>query len=216
LLLNLGGIANLTVLPAGCRTDDVIAFDTGPANMVIDTIANTLLGTQYDANGQAAARGSVHDATLRWALEDAYFAEPPPKSTGRERYGQSYTQELLDRLRQQQIRDPETALATATEITVESIARAYERFVMPRVRVDRVVAAGGGTQNDHMMSRLRARLGIPVDVTDDHGVPADAKEAVCFAVLAHEYVNGVPTSLPSVTGAGRSTMLGKLCLPAPE
>ena len=209
-LLNLGGIANVTVLPAGGTPDDVLAFDTGPANMVLDALALRLFGEPFDRDGHHAAAGTPDDALLRDLLADDYFERPPPKSTGRELFGSAYVERLAARFPAA----PDDALATACALTARSVADAVERFVAPHHAPDVVIASGGGVHNRHLMARLADALApVPLRTTADYGVDPDAKEALCFAVLAHEFVNGVPTSLPSVTGAARAARLGVLALP---
>ena len=208
-LLNLGGIANVTVLPAGSGSDEVYAFDTGPANMVLDALALRLYGESYDRGGDHAAAGSPDDAFLADLLGHDYFHRPPPKSTGRELFGSDYVDTLVAHFPD----TPDDALATAADLTARSVADALERFVAPRHNLDVLIASGGGVHNRHLMERLAARLSVPVRTTADYGIDPDAKEALCFAVLAHEYVNGVPTNLPSVTGASRPARLGVLALP---
>ncbi len=208
-LLNLGGIANVTVLPAGGDRDAVFAFDTGPANMVLDALAERLLGEPLDRDGAAAARGTPDEALLTELLEDPYFHRPPPKSTGRERFGTAYVEALLTHGL-----DPADLLATATALTARSVADALQRFAAD-ARPDLLIASGGGVHNRELMRRLADAVGIPVQTTADHGLDPDQKEALCFAALAHEWAAGVPTSLPAVTGAARAARLGALALPPP-
>ncbi len=209
-LLNLGGIANVTVLPAGGRPDEVFAFDTGPANMVLDALALRLYGEPFDRDGRHAAAGTPDEAVLADLLADAYFERPPPKSTGRELFGSAYVERLAARFPGA----PDDALATAADLTARSVAEALARFVAPRYPLDVVIASGGGVFNRHLLRRLADALApVPVRTTADYGVDPGAKEALCFAVLAHEFVNGVPTNLPSVTGAARPALLGTLALP---
>lgn len=207
-LLNLGGIANVTLLPKGGSSEAVRAFDTGPANMVLDALARRLLGRPFDEGGRLAAAGKPDEALLAELLADSYFRRPPPKSTGREHFGEAYAEALL-------ARGPERAedlLATAAELTARSVAEALRRFAAPPPEV--LIVSGGGVHNLTLMRRLAALL-APAEVrpSSAYGLAPDAKEALCFAVLAHEFVNGVPTSLPSVTGASRPARLGTLCLP---
>ena len=210
-LLNLGGIANLTVLPPGAAADAVQAFDTGPANMVVDALAQHFFGTPFDRDGAHAARGTIRTDLLATLLEDPFFALPPPKSTGRERFGALFVAHLLA---QGAGLPSEDILATATMLTAASVYQAYARFVRPRQTLDVLIASGGGRHNGFLMEKLAdAFAPIPVRPVEAYGLDADAKEALCFAVLAHETLNGVPTNLPSVTGAARPTLLGKICLP---
>ncbi len=205
-LLNLGGIANVTILPRGAGPDEVYAFDTGPANMVLDALTARLFGEPFDRDGAHAAAGTPDEALLTELLADDYFHRPPPKSTGREAFGTAYVDGLIARGS-----SPDDLLATATALTARSVADAVERFASEPL--DALIVSGGGIHNRELLRLLaEAFAPVPVRTTADYGVDPDAKEALCFAVLAHEFVNGVPTNLPSVTGASRPTLLGKLCL----
>ncbi|MEM1127951.1 MAG: anhydro-N-acetylmuramic acid kinase [Bacteroidota bacterium] len=211
-LLNLGGIANLTVLPAGGDATTVFAFDTGPANMVIDQLAQRLLGTDSDLDGATAAQGTADVSVLATLLEAPYFQQPPPRSTGREAFGADYVDALLDLMPEDT--GPADVLATATGLAALSVYQAYAQFVRDRHALDVVIASGGGVHNQALMARLRTSFApIPVRTTADYGTDPDHKEALCFAILAHEFCNGVPTSLPGVTGARRATLLGQLTVP---
>ncbi len=206
-LLNLGGIANVTVLPRGGERQEVMAFDTGPANMGLDALADRLFGEPFDRDGRRAAAGTVDESLLAELLADSYFDRPPPKSTGREQFGTDYVDALVARGLA-----PNDLLATAAALTARSVADAVARFAP--VAPDVVIASGGGVHNRELMRRLAAALApVRVVTTAEYGVDPDAKEALCFAVLAHELVNGVPTSLPSVTGASRPALLGALWSP---
>ncbi len=216
-LLNLGGIANLTVLPAGADAGDVYAFDTGPANMVIDRLVQRLFDQPYDADGAIAATGEVDETLLMVLLDDPYLRVPPPKSTGRELYDEAYIDQLLaDAGFAHHAPDEEQArnlIATATAFTAHSIALAYHLFVEKKHPLDVLIPSGGGRRNATLLQMLADRFpGVPVRPVDAYGVDSDTKEALCFAVLAHETLNGVPTNLPRVTGAARATVLGKICL----
>jgi anhydro-N-acetylmuramic acid kinase len=207
-LLNLGGIANVTVLPAEGDLGAVRAFDTGPANMVIDALARRLYDEPFDRDGGHAAAGAPDGAALAELLADDYFHRPPPKSTGREAFGTAYVEAFAARGGA-----PDDLLATATALTVRSVADALDRFAA-EPPLDVLIVSGGGTRNAELMRQLRAAVApLRVCTSADFGIGPDAKEALCFAVLAHEWCNGVPTNLPSVTGASRPTLLGKLCLP---
>ena len=211
-LLNLGGIANLTVLPRGAGPEEVYAFDTGPSNMVIDALTQRFFDAPYDDGGAHASRGRVQEDLLKRLLEDPYYAQPPPKSTGRERYGAAFLDQLLTWADVQVT--PEDLIATAAMLTVASIYGSYQRLVEAQHPLDVLIVAGGGTHNGWIMQRLAERFApVPVRSIQEYGLDPDAKEALCFAVLAHEFLNGVPTNLPSVTGAQRATLLGKLCVP---
>ena len=200
--LNIGGIANITVIPAGAKPEDVIAFDTGPGNMVIDAlVAHHTGGRQrYDRNGSIARRGKVHERLLDAMMSDPYLNRKPPKTTGREQFGQQFVSGLLAT----GIPLPDL-IATATEFTARSIASA-----IPRAKMQDVIASGGGVHNRQIMRRLGELLpGIDVASSADFGIDPDAKEAIAFAVLAYEFVHGRPSNLPRATGARRSVILGK-------
>ena len=205
-LLNLGGIANLTVLPPG--GPPTAAFDTGPANMVIDALALRLTGRGYDLDGALAAAGTPDEAVLEDVLTAPFFVQPPPKSTGREDFGTPFVDWLVGRGPS----DPADLVATATAFTARSVADAVARFVDPTP--DRVIASGGGVHNPTLMRMLAGALApVPLETTAAYGLDPDAKEAVLFALLAHEWANGVRTGLPAVTGASRAAFQGSLTLP---
>jgi anhydro-N-acetylmuramic acid kinase len=205
-LLNLGGIANVTILPAG--EPPLMAFDTGPANMVIDALAFRLTGQPFDANGTIAATGAIDEAVLATLLEDDYYRLSPPKSTGREDYGTDF----LDRLIAIGPSKTPDLLATATALTARTVALAITRFSPERPA--RIIASGGGVRNPTLLSMLEEALpGVPVETTANYGLDPEAKEAVLFAVLAHEWANGVRTGLPAVTGASGPAFQGSLTLP---
>lgn len=213
-LLNLGGIANLTVLPAGGLPDDVLAFDTGPANMVIDTLAERLFDAPLDRNGQHAAEGTPDHDLLADLLELDYFRREPPKSTGRETFGADFVDAFLGAAHSRGLSSEDT-IATATLLTAASVYQAYAQYLRTEQPIDVLIISGGGTHNDTLMHMLSEAFSpIPVRTVDEYGIDEDAKEALCFAVLAHETVNGVPTNLPSVTGASSPTLLGSLNIPA--
>ncbi|MBM3264873.1 MAG: anhydro-N-acetylmuramic acid kinase [candidate division Zixibacteria bacterium] len=210
-LLNIGGIANMTVLPAGAGGPSVAAFDTGPGNMVIDAAALSLLGTPCDRDGRAARAGTPSETLVQRLLDLPFFDLPPPKSTGRELFGKDYATRLLSEGRSLGL-SINDLLATATEITVRSIAHACRRFVT--VSLDEVIVSGGGARNPYLMERLgRVFAPTTVVVSDERGLAADAKEAVAFAVLADRTIMGMPGNLPSATGADRPVVLGKICIP---
>ncbi|MCY3770715.1 MAG: anhydro-N-acetylmuramic acid kinase [Gemmatimonadetes bacterium] len=213
-LLNLGGIANLTVLPAGSKPEEVMAFDTGPANMLIDAVALSETGQAMDPDGAGARRGKPSENLVTGALSMPYFERPPPKSTGRELFGVRCAEVLVREGREAGL-NAEDLLATATEITIRSIKDACRRFVEPVVtRMDEMIVSGGGAKNAFLLERLARVLSpVAVSTSDDHGLSSDAKEAVAFAILAHQTVRARPGSLPGATGADRPAVLGKICLP---
>jgi len=203
--LNTGGIANITWLPPGCALEDIVAFDTGPGNMVLDVVARALLRRPYDPDGRVAARGRPLPGVLSSLMKHPYFSRKPPKSTGREVFGLAFAEKIL---RKAPIAKPPDVLATALELTVRTIADGCRPF-MGDCR--EVIASGGGCHNKTLMSRLAEAIApVPLKTSDEFGIPADAKEAVAFAILANETAAGRPTNVPSATGASRPVVLGKI------
>ncbi|MFQ5777168.1 MAG: anhydro-N-acetylmuramic acid kinase [Terriglobia bacterium] len=208
--LNLGGIANVTVIPAGGRSEKVFAFDTGPGNMVIDAVVERVTRGRrhYDRGGALAARGQPLKAVVQRLLRHPYFRRSPPKSAGREQFGEAYAHQLLRELSGARAQDK---VRTAAELTVESIAYAFKRFIVPRVAIHDVILSGGGARNSLLVQRLRARLAAQKFVSAGRlGVDEKAKEAFAFAVLAYQTWRGEPGTLPSATGARRSVVLGTI------
>ncbi len=212
---NIGGIANVTYLPKSGTLADLIAFDTGPGNMLLDALVFHVTGGErkFDAGGAMAARGRVHSGLLTAALDSPYFALPPPKSCGREQFGAEFTAHFLH-LAQSFALSADDLLATATALTAESIADAYRDFLLPRSPIDTVIVGGGGAANPTLMRMLSERL-APARVTNhaQFGLPDDAKEAVAFALLAYETLNGRPSNVPAATGASGPAILGKISFP---
>jgi len=213
-LQNIGGIANLTALPAGAYGNKIKAFDTGPGNMVIDALAQKLFRKAFDRNGAIAARGQVLEPVLAQMLRDPYFKLKPPRTAGREQFGREYALQFLAKCRRVS-RKPEDALATATALTAETIARSFRQFVLPKMKrspIDYIVS-GGGARNSAMMKMLAERLeplGCKLATTDEFGMPAEAKEAAAFALMAWLTWNSLPGNVPSATGAKRPVILGQL------
>jgi anhydro-N-acetylmuramic acid kinase len=212
-LQNIGGIANLTAIPAGAAADAVIAFDTGPGNMVIDALALELFGKQFDRNGEIAAGGKVLAQALNAALRNPYFQLKPPRTTGREEFGREYADKFLAACRRLSSR-PEDAIATATALTAETIALSYAKFVKRKMRggVDYIVS-GGGARNSTLMAMLAQRLeplGCELAASEDFGLPAEAKEAAAFALLAWQTWHRLPGNVPAATGAKRAATLGQV------
>jgi len=206
--INIGGIANLTAIPPNTNTDRVIAFDTGPGNMVIDQLVARITsgGLTYDRDGAMAASGSVDSKLLAKLLRDKYFRSKPPKTAGREQYGVEFVSKLLDTEL-----SSEDLIATATALTAESIALGVRNFVLPEMRVDEIFVSGGGTHNPTLMRMLRKAMGeIPVKDTTEVGLDVDSKEAIAFAVMAYETAHARPSNVPMATGAKRHVVLGKL------
>jgi anhydro-N-acetylmuramic acid kinase len=211
LAVNIGGIANFTALPAEDDPERVIGMDCGPGNMVLDQLAARFsAGAQSaDIDGRLAARGRVRPELLAALGRHAFFAAPPPKSAGREQFGSAFVDRLLARAGPQSEQDWCDLLATAAELTVWGIHEAHRRHVAPRLPVAAVMVSGGGARNPVVMARLAERFRpLPVRMSDAYGLPVDAKEAIAFALLASERLDGRPANLPSVTGARRRVLLG--------
>jgi len=203
---NIGGIGNVTYLPPGARPDGVVAFDTGPGNMVIDALTEVATEgkLKFDRGGELAASGRVDDALLAAWMDDPYFARKPPKTTGREHFGVQFARRILKESQGVPIED---LIATATALTAESIARAYRDFLGP---IDDVIVGGGGAMNATLMAMLAARLPEHRLMShEDLGIDSKAKEAIALAIIANDAVAGLNTNIPGATG-GRPTVLGKI------
>ena len=215
-VLNLGGIANITWLPSSRDPDDVVAFDTGPANSLIDGAISILSEgrERMDRDGERARRGSVDEELLRTLLDDSYLAQAPPKSTGRERYGTAAAEALVSASRDAN-RKPDDLIATLVAFTAESIALAC-RDLLPREdpaakNIHRLVVGGGGALNPALLDALRAALpGVAVDRFDDLGVPAQAAEAMAFSLMGRNALLKIPNHLPRCTGARSAGVLGEI------
>jgi anhydro-N-acetylmuramic acid kinase len=211
-LQNIGGIGNVTFIPATQNFEDIYAFDTGPGNVLIDYGAHHFShgAAQLDLDGAMARRGQVHVGLLEEVLAHPYFSEPPPKATGRELFGDAYAAGVINRAEGLGI-SAEDTMATLTAVTVESIARTY-RTLGP-AELHEVVLAGGGARNSFLVAQLRQRLpDLDIRMHDEFGVPAGAKEAVAFALLGYEALYGRCTNVPRCTGAREAVTLGKIVL----
>ena len=216
---NIGGIANLTAIPASAAASNVIAFDTGPGNMVIDAVTEKLFGQPFDRDGRIAAFGKVLDPVVRALLQRRFFRQEPPKTAGREEFGREFVREFLrscGRCRKQDV------VATATALTAKSIADALRRFVLENSNSARkpafheMILSGGGTKNSALVAMLTGELvplGLRLRVSDELGLPSAAKEAAAFAVLAQETWYRRASNIPSATGARRAAVLGKISYP---
>jgi len=211
LLLNIGGIANVTVLPKRCSAEGVFAFDTGPGNMVVDSLMHEFYGKSFDQNGATARRGDVALELFNLMRKHPYLKTGPPKSTGREEFGEGFVRSIL---RHASGYDREDIVATAAQFTAYAVYDGYRRFVAQRMNADELIVSGGGARNRFLVDELKRYFThSKVRVIDEFGLSADAKEAICFAVLANETMVGNPTNLPRVTGARRRVILGKICRP---
>ncbi len=238
--LNIGGIANLTALPAKASLDQVIAFDTGPGNMIIDALVEQLFDQACDRDGKIAASGRVLEHVLVRFARQSFFRQKPPKTAGREEFGREFAGEFMHACRvapdapvqggrtrtSAPIRplsrsgaakvDKRDVIATATAFTARSIRDALHKFVLPKAGFSEVIVSGGGTRNLTLMAGLANELRdleLHLRSSDEFGIPSEAKEAVAFAVLAFETLNRRPSNAPSATGAKRPAVLGKICYP---
>jgi anhydro-N-acetylmuramic acid kinase len=213
---NIGGIANLTAIPAAANSNNIIAFDTGPGNMVIDAVAQALFSRPLDRDGKLAARGRVIDSAIKPVLRDRFFRLAPPKTAGREQFGREFVTKFLRLCGRN---DKYDVVATATALTARSIGNAVRRFVLPLEKSGRasgfreLIASGGGTKNATLMRMITedlSELKIRIRTTDDLGLPSEAKEAVAFALLAYQTWHRLPSNVLSATGARRPAILGKI------
>lgn len=208
-LMNIGGIANFSVV--GDRLEDTIAFDSGPGNMVLDALARRATRGELscDLDGTLSRRGTVMAELLEELLRHPFLAGPPPKSCGREGFGESLVAGLWERYSDR----PYDLIATALAFTVEASARAFEAWIFPRFALEGVYVSGGGSRNPMMFEALQRRLApVPVRPLQTLGFPEEAKEAACFALLANEWLCGTPQNVPSATGARRQVVMGKVVL----
>ena len=211
--LNIGGIANVTVIPRAAKIDDVFAFDIGPGNMTIDALVRhfTRGRKAFDRNAEMAGRGKVLPSLLAELLRDKYFLKRPPKTAGREQYGEKYVRELLAHRQARRAR-AEDLIRTATILTALSIVDATHRFVPQRANVSELIVSGGGAHNPLLMAQIEAALpGIRLRTSDEFGVPGDAKEAFAFALLGWETLHRRAANVPGATGARKAVVLGKVC-----
>lgn len=207
---NLGGIANLTAIPAGAKPEQVMAFDTGPGNMLIDQLTQLLFDQPYDRNGNIAARGHVLEPVVKETLRNPFFRQKPPKTAGREEFGREFAQQFLRLCGNAAKAD---VITTATALTGISIADALKSFVLPTGAYREYIVSGGGVANPSllaMLARGASGLGLKLKTIDEFGIPSQAKEAVAFAVLAYQTWHRQPSNIPSATGASRPAVLGKI------
>lgn len=207
-LQNIGGIGNVTVVTPSM--DDVFGFDTGPGNILIDEFVRSMTGDrqQFDRNGNLARQGKVEYDVLKHLLTHPYFDEVPPKTTGRETFGAEFVRKLITAT------PPEhhhNMLATLTAFTAHSIKTSYDRFVFPKTAIDEIILSGGGCRNEYLVELIRGLFHpVRISASDEYGIPAEAKEAIGFAILAHETISENPSNIPSATGASHPVVLGKI------
>ncbi len=211
-LLNIGGISNITIIKKNSRLEDVVAFDTGPGNMLIDLAMQRFYGKKFDEGGEIASSGKFNEDLFNaLAVKDSFIEAPPPKSTGREYYGLQFLESCFEEFKDV---PPQDWLNTLTYFTAYAVYRNYEKFIKPEVKIDELFVSGGGKKNKYLMEKLKELFeNTELKDVEATGISADAKEAICFAVLANETISGNPSNIPSVTGAKRPTILGKICLP---
>ncbi len=212
-LLNIGGISNITVLQKEGKQHDVLAFDTGPGNMMIDLLMKKFYEREFDKDGEVASSGKINeDLFIALITQDTFIEMPPPKSTGREYYGEEFLAPLLEEFANVPTED---WLHTVSKFTAYAIHRNYEKFIKDETTIDELIVSGGGAKNKFLYQSLADYFGnnTEVKVIDEIGVTSDAKEAICFAVLANETISGNAANIPRTTGASRATILGKICLP---
>lgn len=212
---NIGGISNVTVLPADCDKDDIIAFDTGPGNMIIDELTRIITDGKrnYDNNGELASMGIINEILLNDMLSDPFIRRPPPKTAGRENFGAQFVQKLLEKANKLCLNSYDI-IATATAFTAESIYENYKLFILRKYDIHEIIISGGGSHNLTLMDMLKQRFyPIPVRNIEEYDISGDAKEAMAFAILANETIHGNPNNVPSATSANKKVILGKICIP---
>jgi len=207
-LLNIGGISNMTVLPKNCTVKDVLAFDCGPGNMIIDGLMKKFFGKGYDKDGEIARSGNLNDKLFSFLKEHEYYKVTPPKSTGREIFGEKYIEQILDIAGDIAKED---IIRTVTEITSYAIYYSYEKFMKSETEIEELLVSGGGAHNKYMMQLLQNYFGsAKVMKIEEYGYSSDAKEAICFAILANETISGNCANVPRTTGAKAPVILGTI------
>lgn len=216
LAINIGGISNVTALPGDpLASDKVLGMDCGPGNMLMDQLAKRWSRgrDQADMDGRLALAGRVDEDLLAWLQAHPYFSETPRPSAGREQFGAFFLDEILERAGTDLTDEADVSalMATLAALSVFGITDAYRRFVAPVMPVEQVIVSGGGSRNPALMAGLKQGFGnIAVIASDEVGLPVDAKEAIAFAILASDRIDRRPTNMPSVTGARRQALLGKI------
>jgi anhydro-N-acetylmuramic acid kinase len=210
-LQNIGGIGNVTIIPGTGKLEEVRAFDTGPGNMMIDEACHFFFGSSYDKNGDIAKRGDISKELFEELISHPFIDCKPPKTTGREVFGAHYVKELINRYPAVK---PEDFIATFTAFTAYSVIRNYKQFILSEMKLNQVIISGGGAHNRTLVSWIKAGLKDEVDVItqEEAGHSSDAKEAIAFAILGNETLNGKSSNVPSATGANESVILGNITL----
>jgi len=213
MVVNIGGIANVTVLPKAGKVDDIFAFDSGPGNMIVDNLTRKIYKKNFDKGGKIALSGKVNSGLLNRLKENEYFRKGPPKSCGRENFGEEFVSKILNWGVKLKL-NPKDMIATASELSVWAILNAYEKFVKAKVKIDQVLLCGGGVYNRYFLNRLKL-LFHPIEVmsVQNLGIDPDFLEAISFAILANQTIEGEKVSFKKTTGARKPGVLGKICLP---
>lgn len=207
-LQNIGGIGNVTIIPSGNNMDKIFAFDTGPGNMIIDEVCLRLFNLPYDDEGKIAATGKIQKDMLEDLMSHPYICSIPPKTTGREDFGQQFVEKILKKYSK---RNSEDILSTVTMFTAKSIAVNYKKFILDKVKLNKIIISGGGAHNKTLLSYLRNELPfIEVMTQDNIGFSSDAKEAIAFVILANETLHNGFSNVPSATGAKNKVLLGNI------
>ncbi len=212
IIQNIGGIANLTAIFPGSSIDEIISFDTGPGNMIIDYLINKLFEKPYDKDGEIAKSGNVSKVLLDWLMMHPYIKKNPPKTTGREAFGETFGKKVISKAKNLGISKEDT-IATLTLFTVESIVLNYKKFVFPYGKIDEIILGGGGVYNKTLIGMLKERVsGIEIHTHKDYGIPNEAREALTWAILGDETFCGIPSNLPHITGARKKVLQGSIVL----
>lgn len=212
-LQNIGGIGNATIIPANCSLNDIFAFDTGPGNMIIDEITLKLTGVPYDKGGYLAEKGKIIEPLLIELMAHEFILKKPPKSTGREMFGEQFSHKILQRYFSE---EKEDIISTVTMFTAKSIEYNYRNFIMPKINIDEIIIGGGGSYNNTLLKMIRECLPeYKVLTQEDLGFSSESKEAIAFAVLANETLNSNFSNVPTATGAREYVILGNIT-PAPK
>ena len=212
-LQNIGGIANVTFMPKGCAIEDIVAFDTGPGNMIIDRVAERITSHQYtfDKDGDMAAGGTVCDGLLKELIKHPYLSKQPPKTTGREEFGRVFADNLYEDAVRSGIKGVDV-LATVTAFTAYTIADSYNKWILPSRQLSEVILSGGGCHNRTLVKFLAHYLNpsIAVHSLEAFGIAPNVRESLAFAILAYETVNGNCNNVPGATGAREAVVMGKI------
>ncbi len=210
-VLNIGGISNITVIPKDCRKVDITGFDCGPGNMLIDQTVRVLFGVEFDKNGKLASRGKISNELLNFLKKHPFIKKPPPKSTGREEFGNKYVKKVLNFSEKTKNED---IIRTITEFTALAIYMNYQLFIEERIRIDRLIVSGGGAKNNQIIKALKKYFkGVIIESSVRYGISPDAKESIAFAVYANETISGNKINIRGITSAKKESILGKICFP---